>query len=92
MGQLDLNDPTLAAAVKACGSVLPAGPNGGGGFGGGGFGGGGFGAIRDCLAKKKIVFDPAQAGANGQPDEKTLKAIQECRAEAATSAPPTTKK
>ena len=87
MGQLDLNDPTLAAAVKACGSVLPAGPNGGGGFGGGG-----FGAIRDCLAKKKIVFDPAQAGANGQPDEKTLKAIQECRAEAATSAPPTTKK
>ncbi len=91
LGQLDPSDPKVAAAMKACQSKLPAGGlGGGGGAGGAGFGGGQ--ALRDCLAKKKITFTPGQGGTNGQPDAKTQKAIEDCRAEAAKAVTTTTKK
>jgi hypothetical protein len=87
LGQLDPSDPKVAAAMKACQSVLPAG-----GFGGGGGFGAGGQALRDCLAKKKITFTPGQGGTNGQPDAKTQKAIADCQAEAAKAVTTTTKK
>ena len=86
IGQLDASDPKVVAAMKACQSKLPAAGLGGGGFGGGGQG------LRDCLAKKKITFAPGQGGTNGQPDAKTQKAIDECRAEATAGTTTTTKK
>lgn len=85
LGQLDPSDPKVQAAMKACQSKLPAG-----GGPGGGAGAGGGQAMRDCLARKKVTFTPG-AGA-GQPDAKTQKAIDACRAEALKTTTPTTKK
>ena len=90
---LDPNDPKVAAALKACGSVIPTG-----GFGGrGGPGGVDFAKIQACLQKKGVTLPGPGAGqgnangngngngnggqGGGRPvfDAKTQKAFDECR-------------